>query len=200
MAPTTPPTPTKGPTQQHTIRTHTHKQHTIRTHTHKQTRAHKVLTGSQMPLSSARTDARQNLVDALTCAVAAHAPPHVPFQEVAVCFGGKLMRGNRSQKGGRAPPHACVSAAACWCVCASRCRPLRARNERHPANAGARAHIHVHTCITPPPPHTQHTCAVDSSSYAAFDSPSYPPLATLGIGVDWAPKLLLQPEGSYRPR
>jgi len=36
-----------------------------------------VLTGSQMPLASPRTDARQNLIDALTCAVAPLTPPHV---------------------------------------------------------------------------------------------------------------------------
>ncbi|KAI8463151.1 MAG: Asparaginase/glutaminase [Monoraphidium minutum] len=98
-----------------------------------------VLTGSQMPLASARTDARQNLIDALTCAVAGLTPPYVQWAEVAICFGGKLMRGNRAQK-------------------------------------------------------------VDSSSYQAFDSPGYPPLATLGIGVDWNHKFLLQSEGSYRPR
>jgi len=57
-----------------------------------------VMTGSQLPLSSPRSDARQNLIDALTCATAASKPPHVVLQEVAVCFGGKLMRGNRCQK------------------------------------------------------------------------------------------------------
>ncbi len=57
-----------------------------------------VLTGSQVPLASPRSDARQNLIDAISCATAAHTPPHVNLQEVAVCFGGKLMRGNRAQK------------------------------------------------------------------------------------------------------
>eukprot|EP00775_Hariotina_reticulata_P006054 gene6054-6292_t len=57
-----------------------------------------VMTGSQLPLSSPRSDARQNLIDALTCATAASKPPHVSLNEVALCFGGKLMRGNRSQK------------------------------------------------------------------------------------------------------
>ena len=57
-----------------------------------------VITGSQIPLSLPRSDARQNLIDSLTCAVAAHYPPHVPLQEVAICFGGKLFRGNRAQK------------------------------------------------------------------------------------------------------
>lgn len=35
------------------------------------------------------------------------------------------------------------------------------------------------------------TQKVDSSSYQAFDSPSYPPLATLGVNTDWAHKFLL---------
>ncbi len=33
---------------------------------------------------------------------------------------------------------------------------------------------------------------VNSSSYQAFDSPSYPPLAVLGIDVGWKHKYLLQ--------
>lgn len=58
-----------------------------------------VMTGSQLPLSSPRSDARQNLIDALTCATASFKPPHVaPLSEVAVCFGGRLMRGNRARK------------------------------------------------------------------------------------------------------
>jgi L-asparaginase type I len=62
-----------------------------------------VLTGSQLPLAMPRSDARQNLIDAITCATAAcmHNPLSrypVHFQEVAICFGGKLMRGNRTRK------------------------------------------------------------------------------------------------------
>ncbi|KAL3147958.1 hypothetical protein ABBQ38_014253 [Trebouxia sp. C0009 RCD-2024] len=53
-----------------------------------------VMTGSQLPLAKPRSDARQNLIDAITCATAYFNPPH----EVAVCFGGQLMRGNRAQK------------------------------------------------------------------------------------------------------
>lgn len=59
-----------------------------------------------------------------------HGPVHAP-QEVAICFGGSLLRGNRTQK-------------------------------------------------------------VDSSSYQAFASPSYPPLAKLGVNVDWDESYLLQ--------
>lgn len=57
-----------------------------------------VMTGSQLPLAKPRSDARQNLIDAITCATAYFNPPHVQLQEVAVCFGGQLMRGNRAQK------------------------------------------------------------------------------------------------------
>jgi L-asparaginase type I len=55
-----------------------------------------VLTGSQLPLLLPRSDARQNLVDSLTVAV--DTPPHNRLSEVAICFGGKLLRGNRAQK------------------------------------------------------------------------------------------------------
>ncbi|PSC69818.1 L-asparaginase 1 [Micractinium conductrix] len=57
-----------------------------------------VVTGSQLPLALPRSDARQNLLDSLCCATASFSPPHVHLQEVAVCFGGRLLRGNRTQK------------------------------------------------------------------------------------------------------
>jgi len=58
-----------------------------------------VLTGSQLPLSFARSDARQNLIDALTCCCASRScGGTVDFAEVAICFGGKLIRGNRASK------------------------------------------------------------------------------------------------------
>lgn len=98
-----------------------------------------VLTGSQLPLRLPRSDARQNLVDALTCAVAEAAPPHPKFREVAICFGGVLLRGNRAQK-------------------------------------------------------------VHSSAYRAFASPSYPPLASLGVDVDWDVPALLPGGVVYQPR
>lgn len=53
-----------------------------------------VLTGAQRPVTSVRSDARQNLVTALE--VAATAAPVVP--EVAIFFGEVLLRGNRSSK------------------------------------------------------------------------------------------------------
>ena len=57
-----------------------------------------VITGSQLPLLEPRSDARQNLIDSITCATASFTPPHVHLEEVAVCFGGTLMRGNRCRK------------------------------------------------------------------------------------------------------
>lgn len=98
-----------------------------------------VLTGSQLPLAAARSDARGNLVDALSCAAAGCAAAGGHLKEVAVCFGGLLLRGNRAQK-------------------------------------------------------------VDSSVYAAFASPTYGPLARLGVDVDWREGRLLAPAGPYTPR
>ena len=51
-----------------------------------------ILTGSQIPLSSVRNDAYDNILTSLwLCA-------HEPLQEVCVYFNQRLLRGNRSQK------------------------------------------------------------------------------------------------------
>jgi L-asparaginase len=50
-----------------------------------------VLTGAQRPLAEVRTDARLNLIDAVTSAL--NGPP-----EVTVCFDSHLYRGNRVRK------------------------------------------------------------------------------------------------------
>ena len=50
-----------------------------------------VLTGAQRPLGETRTDARLNLIDAVTSAL--HGP-----REVTVCFDSHLYRGNRVRK------------------------------------------------------------------------------------------------------
>ena len=50
-----------------------------------------VLTGSQRPLREIRSDARLNLIDALTSAI--RGP-----KEVTICFDSKLYRGNRTRK------------------------------------------------------------------------------------------------------
>lgn len=98
-----------------------------------------ILTGSQLPLVMPRSDARQNLIDTLTCATSGFTPPHVVCNEVSVCFGGVLLRGNRSRK-------------------------------------------------------------TNASSYNAFSSPTYPPLAVLGVDVDWNGDAILHDRGVYRPR
>jgi L-asparaginase type I len=104
-----------------------------------------ILTGSQLPLDMARSDARQNLIDSVTCATAGFSPPHVALEEVAVCFGGKLLRANRTRK-------------------------------------------------------------TSATIYSAFGSPQYPPLAQLGVGVEWKRDALLQFSGNgsyaqtYTPR
>jgi len=51
-----------------------------------------VLTGSQIPIGKARSDARENLITSLIIAGDRKCP------EVTLFFGGKLMRGNRSTK------------------------------------------------------------------------------------------------------
>ena len=90
-----------------------------------------ILTGSQLPLDMPRSDARQNLIDAVTCATAGFSPPHVALEEVAVCFGGQLLRANRTRK-------------------------------------------------------------TSATIYSAFGSPQYPPLAQLGVGVEWRRDALLK--------
>lgn len=50
-----------------------------------------VLTGSQRPLGEPRSDARLNLINAVTSAL--HGPP-----EVTLCFDSHLYRGNRTRK------------------------------------------------------------------------------------------------------
>ncbi len=50
-----------------------------------------VLTGSQRPLGEVRTDARLNLIDAVTAAASGPA-------EVSICFDSRLFRGNRTRK------------------------------------------------------------------------------------------------------
>ena len=50
-----------------------------------------ILTGSQVPMSKLRSDARRNLVNAIEMAT-------LPFHEVAICFNDYVYRGNRSTK------------------------------------------------------------------------------------------------------
>lgn len=50
-----------------------------------------ILTGSQVPMSNIRSDARRNLVNAIEMAT-------MPLHEVAICFNDFVYRGNRSTK------------------------------------------------------------------------------------------------------
>lgn len=51
-----------------------------------------ILTGAQIPLTAPRSDALENLEMALIVAA------QYPIREVGLCFGRKLLRGNRSRK------------------------------------------------------------------------------------------------------
>lgn len=56
-----------------------------------------IFTGAQVPIRYPRSDARSNLLSALEIAAAQH-KKEAYVQEVAICFGKKLLRGNRSSK------------------------------------------------------------------------------------------------------
>lgn len=56
-----------------------------------------ILTGAQLPISVRRSDAKENLITALEIAVLTERQEPL-LQEVALFFGGKLIRGNRSKK------------------------------------------------------------------------------------------------------
>ncbi len=57
-----------------------------------------VLTGSQLPVGVLRTDGRENLINAIELAAACDADGRPMVPEVSVCFGGQLLRGNRTTK------------------------------------------------------------------------------------------------------
>jgi len=64
-----------------------------------------VMTGSQLPLSSPRSDARQNLIDALTCATASFKVSDNSSSSAAavfayMCVGGQGRGGGGCGKGG----------------------------------------------------------------------------------------------------
>ncbi len=50
-----------------------------------------IFTGSQVPMSVIRSDAKRNLINAVQLAT-------LPFSEVAICFSDKIFRGNRTTK------------------------------------------------------------------------------------------------------
>ena len=51
-----------------------------------------IVTGAQIPLCEVRNDARENLITAMLIAA------NYPIPEVCLCFGSKLLRGNRAVK------------------------------------------------------------------------------------------------------
>lgn len=57
-----------------------------------------VLTGSQLPIGTIRTDARENLVTAIEIAAARDADGRPMVPEVAIYFEYRLLRGNRTVK------------------------------------------------------------------------------------------------------
>jgi L-asparaginase len=57
-----------------------------------------VLTGSQLPIGTIRTDAKENLITAIEIAAARDADGHAMVPEVSVYFEYRLLRGNRTVK------------------------------------------------------------------------------------------------------
>lgn len=92
-----------------------------------------VITGSQLPMTRPRSDARQNLIDSVTIATDG------VLEEFGLCFGGTLIRANRAQK-------------------------------------------------------------TSSTAYRAFESPTHPELAKLGVDIEWNHDALWKDPGVYRPR
>ena len=57
-----------------------------------------IFTGSQLPIGTPRTDGKENLISAVEIASAKDADGHSLVPEVSICFGSRLLRGNRSTK------------------------------------------------------------------------------------------------------
>lgn len=57
-----------------------------------------ILTGSQLPIGTLRTDGKENLISAVEIAAAKDAEGDAIVPEVAIYFDSKLMRGNRATK------------------------------------------------------------------------------------------------------
>lgn len=56
-----------------------------------------IITGSQLPIGMLRTDGKENIISAIEIAAAQHNSQPI-VREVAIYFGDKLMRGNRTHK------------------------------------------------------------------------------------------------------
>ncbi len=57
-----------------------------------------ILTGAQLPISSARTDARENIITAIEIASSKGEDGSSIVKEVCICFDSLLLRGNRTRK------------------------------------------------------------------------------------------------------
>lgn len=57
-----------------------------------------IFTGSQLPIGAPRTDGRENLISSIEIAAARDSEGHALVPEVCICFGSRLMRGNRTVK------------------------------------------------------------------------------------------------------
>lgn len=57
-----------------------------------------IFTGSQLPVGAPRTDGKENLISAVEIAAAKNPDGSARVPEVAIYFGSKLIRGNRSTK------------------------------------------------------------------------------------------------------
>ena len=57
-----------------------------------------ILTGAQLPIASARTDARENIITAIEIASARNETGLSIIKEVCICFNSLLLRGNRTRK------------------------------------------------------------------------------------------------------
>jgi L-asparaginase len=57
-----------------------------------------ILTGAQLPIGVARSDARENFISALELAAATHEDGTPILSEVCIYFNSQLLRGNRSKK------------------------------------------------------------------------------------------------------
>ena len=57
-----------------------------------------ILTGSQLPLGIARTDGRNNIINAVEMAAAKRSDGSPMVPEVCICFENQLYRGNRTHK------------------------------------------------------------------------------------------------------
>lgn len=65
-----------------------------------------ILTGSQLPIGSLRTDGKENLISAIEIAAACDDSGHAIVPEVCIFFQNQLFRGNRTNKDNAAEFHA----------------------------------------------------------------------------------------------